>query len=158
MLKTLCGILALVFAVPSLASDCTPRVLSKEALELVKPLMEFRIKQSEEQFTEDGHWKGESRYTPEVNRRFYAILENRSKAGDEAAAYLLNVYMGSAPGEELVCEMINRGKKMLPLIKSYSECIPLIGLEPYPKSVKGSGVLPGYAIDGIREGGKCEFN
>jgi len=139
----------------SLPADCVPPQLSSDALQLVKPLMELRIKQNEEQFTEDGRWKGESQYTPAVEKRFYAILENRTKAGDEAMAYLLNVYMGEHPGEELVCEAINRGKQILPLIKAYSECIPMVGVEPLPKFVKGSGVLPGYAIEGIMKAEKC---
>jgi hypothetical protein len=66
----------------SLAADCVPPQLSSDALQLVRPLMELRIKQNEEQFTEDGRWKGESQYTLAVEKRFYAILENRTKSGD----------------------------------------------------------------------------
>ena len=151
-------IVGLFITFPSLAADCEPPKLSKDALQLVKPLMELRIKQNKEQFTEDGRWKGESQYTPEVERRFYALLENRTKAGDEAVAYLLNVYMGEHPGEELVCEVVNRGKRMLPLIKSFSKCMPVVGVEPLPKFVQGSGFLPKYAIAGITKGERCEFN
>jgi hypothetical protein len=115
------------------ANDCKPTKLSDEAMKLIKPLMELRIKQNKEQFTEDGRWRGESQYTPEVEKRFCSILKNRSKAGDEVVAYLLNVYMGEHQGEELVCEVMNRGRRMLPLIEEYKRCIPLIGLEPLPK-------------------------
>ena len=151
------SLVVLAFSATSMAADCIPPKPSAEALQLIKPLMELRIKQNEEQFTEDGRWKGESQYTTEVQKRFYAILENQTKAGDESIAYLLNVYMGEHPGEELVCETINRGKRMLPLIIAFKECTPIIGVEPLPKFVKGSGVLPGYAIEGINKGDKCKY-
>lgn len=117
--------------------------------------MELRVKQNKDQFTEDGRWRGESQYTPEVEKRFYSILENRSHAGDEAVAYLLMVYMGEHLGEELVCEVINRGKRMLTLIREYKRCTPRIGIEPLPKFVQGSGYLPQYAEEGILKGEKC---
>jgi hypothetical protein len=148
-------IICMLLASTASAGDCKPSTLSDKAMKLIKPLMELRVKQNKEQFTDDGHWRGESQYTPEVEKRFYSILKNRSKAGDEAVAYLLNVYMGEHPGEELVCEVINRGNRMLPLIRDYKRCIPLIGLEPLPKFVRGSGYLPQYAEEGILKGEKC---
>lgn len=150
------GIFTLILSVPCMAADCIPQKLSKDSLKLVRPLMALRIKQNHEQFTKDGHWKGESKYTPEVEKQFNAILDNTSRAGDEAVAYLLNVYMGEYQGEELVCEAINRGKRMIPLIKSYSKCIPRIGVEPLPKYVKGSDLLYRYALVGINKGEKCQ--
>lgn len=113
--------------------------MSGKALNLVKPLIESRIKG----------------YNTDVDWHFHSILKNRSTAGDEAVAYLLNVYLGEHPGEELVCEAINRGKRMLSLIREYKRCTPLIGIEPLPDSVQGSGVLPRYAEEGILKGEKC---
>ncbi len=140
----------------AIADDCKPAKFSDKAMKLIKPLMQLRVKQNKEQFTEDGRWRGESQYTPDVEKRFYSILKNRSKAGDEAVAYLLNVYMGEHPGEELVCEVINRGKRMLSLIREYKRCIPLIGIEPLPKFVRGSGYLSQYAEERILKGDKCK--
>jgi hypothetical protein len=155
-MKTIAAILICIFAVTTVhADDCKPTSLSNEALKLIRPLMELRVKQHKDQFTEDGRWRGESKYTPEVEKRFYSILGNRSHAGDEAVAYLLNVYMGEHPGEELVCEVINRGKRMLTLIREYKRCTPLIGIEPLPKFVRGSGYLQQYAEEGILKGEKC---
>jgi hypothetical protein len=118
--------------------------------------MELRIKQNEDQFTEDGRWKGESPHTPEIEKLFERLLNNRTNVGDEALAYLLNVYMGEHSGEELVCEVTNRGKRMLPLIENYAKCIPLTGLEPLPKFVRGSGSLSDMAKKGVLSGKKCE--
>jgi hypothetical protein len=117
--------------------------------------MELRIKQSKDEFTDEGRWKGESSVSPEVERQFSALLRNRSRAGDQAVAYLLTVYMGEHSGEELVCEVIHRGPHMVRLVRSYQRCQPLTGLEPLPKSVRGSGVLPRYALEGLAAGKPC---
>src|SRR6185312_6520267 len=125
----------LIFAAPGVAAACP--LLSPAALKMLKPLMALRNKQASDQFTQDGHWRGESPVTPEVEKRFYAVLANHSPAGDQALAYLLTVYMGEHPGEEMVCEAINRGKRLLPLIQSYSKCQPSVGAEPLHKFVQG---------------------
>jgi hypothetical protein len=119
--------------------------------------MELRIKQSRDQFTDDGRWKGESPHTAEVDRQFVALLRTRSRAGDQALAYLLTVYMGEHHGEELVCEVINRGSRMVPLIRSYRECQPLTGWEPLPRFVRGSGALAQFALDGLARGEPCVY-
>jgi len=150
--------LCILIPLVALADDCKPPLLSDEALRLVKPLLEVRIKESKEQFTEGGSWLGESQYTPEVGKRFYSVLQDRSSAGDEAVAYLLNVYMGEHLSEATVCEALNRGTRILPLIREYRRCSPLIGLEPLPRFVQGSGVLPGYAEEGILKGRKCRYD
>jgi hypothetical protein len=88
------------------ADDCNPPPLSRQAYRIVRPFMELRSKQVREQYTEDGLWRGESRYTPEVDKMFQAILRDRSDAGDEAAGYLLNIYMGIDDSERLVCNAV----------------------------------------------------
>jgi hypothetical protein len=140
------------------AEGCRPPLLSKGALKLVKRLIEYRIKEDTTEFNEDGGYGDQDLYAREVEKRFTAIMENRSKAGDEALAYLLNIYMGEGPDEDMVCEAINRGKRMLPLIREYRKCIPLIGLEPLPGPVRGSGSLPALAEEGILKGEKCNLD
>jgi hypothetical protein len=93
-----------------------------------------------------------------VERRLYSILADRSPSGDQALVYLLTVYMGEHPGEELVCEAANRGKRLIPLIRSYSKCQPLVGAEPLHKFVQGSGVLPVDAIQAIESGSRCSWD
>jgi hypothetical protein len=156
MLRLITYILfATSLSVQAFASECVPKPLPQRALALIKPLMVLRTQQAKDNFTDDGRWITESPVTPKVEKRFEALLANRSAAGDEALAYLLNVYMGEHPGEELVCEVINRGKRMVPLIRAYHECTPLIGLEPLHKFVRGSGYLPNMALDSIKSGNGC---
>jgi hypothetical protein len=152
----LLSFLLMSFVSICIAAECTPPKMSIKAKEILKPLMELRNRQAKEQFTDDGRWRGESAVSPQVEERFYAILNNKSRAGDEAIAYLLTVYMGEHPGEELVCESINRGRRMLPLVKAYHRCQPTIGVEPLHKFVQGSGVLPPEVIEAISKGRKCE--
>jgi hypothetical protein len=140
----------------AVAVDCHPKLLPPRALELVRPLLELRTQQANDEFTTDGHWIAESSVTPLVEKRFEALLANRSPVGDEVLAYLLNVYMGEHAGEELVCEITNRGKRMVPLIKKYQQCTPLTGLEPLHKFVRGSGSLPGMALHSIASGQSCQ--
>lgn len=130
--------------------------LSGEAIAVLKPLMQLRNRQVADEFTPDGRWIGASPVAGEVEERFYSILGDRSSAGDEALVYLLTVYMGEHPGSELVCEAANRGKRLLPLIRSYRECQPTVGAEPLHKYVQGSGVLTEDAIQAIESGAHCD--
>ena len=146
----------LLAAAPVMAKDCEPQLLRPATLSLLKPLLELRTKQVSDSFDSEGRWRGESPVRDAVERQFDRLLKNRTKAGDESVAYLLNVYMGEHPSEDLVCEVIKRGRRMLPLVKAYASCMPLTGLEPLHKELKGSGVLPGMAIEGIVRKEKCE--
>jgi hypothetical protein len=130
--------------------------MSSEAISVLKPLMNLRNRQAADQFTPDGRWIGESPVTGDVEERFHSVLEDRSPAGDEALVYLLTVYMGEHPGSELVCEAANRGKHLLPLIRSYRICQPTVGAEPLHKFVQGSGVLTANAIEAIESGAQCD--
>src|SRR5690348_8436323 len=144
----------LVLAAPGLRAACP--ALSPGAITILKPLMVLRNKQAADQFTPDGRWRGESPVTPEVEKRFYAVLANHSPAGDQALAYLLTVYMGEHPGEQMVCEATNRGERLLPLILSFSKCQPLVGAEPLHKFVQGNGATVTYALQGIKSGARCD--
>jgi len=117
----------------SFAGECTPVKLSSETLNILKPLIALRIKEHIENFTPDGRWKGESQYRIELNKKFYETLKNKTSAGNEAVAYLLNLYMGSHPDEKSVCKTLNRGKHTLHHINKYKKCIPLIVHQPLPK-------------------------
>ena len=150
-------LLAFIFSGQAKATECQPKPLSVEALALVKPLMQLRIQQAKDNFTEDGHWIAESPVAPEVEKIFEALLSDRTSAGDEALTYLLTVYMGEGPGEELVCEVVNRGARMVPLISEFQKCAPLVGLEPLHKFVRGYGSLPGMALKGISSGKGCHY-
>ena len=137
------------------STDCRRPVLSNKTISVLKPLMTLRNQQASDEFYADGRWRGESPVSNEVERRFNQILSDHSKSGDEAIAYLLTVYMGEAPGEELVCEATNRGRKILPLIRRYSKCQPLVGAEPLNQYVGRPSTLPAQVIRAIEAGQKC---
>jgi hypothetical protein len=143
------------FSLSSFATDCMPVELSKDAKAILVPLMTLRNQQATEQFFDDGSWRGESSVSPEVEARFNAVLANRSKAGNEALAYLSTVYMGEHSGEELVCEAVNRGKRVQRLVKAYHHCQPVIGVEPLHPFVRGSGALAPKVIEAIRKRRTC---
>jgi len=151
------AILLLAASTVASSAGCEPKLLRAEALGLVRPLIELKIKDMKESVFPDGRWKGKSPHAAEVERRFEALLENRTKAGDEALAFLLNVYLGEGPGQDLVCEVSSRGRRMLVLVESYAKCVPLTGLEPLPESVRGSGALPKYARENLAKGRKCDY-
>ena len=147
-------IISLLVLGPAASAACP--TLSPKAVAALKPLMTLRNRQAADHFTSDGRWRAESPVTPEVERRFYRVLADRSPAGDQALAYLLTVYMGEHPGGELVCEAANRGKRLLPLIQSYNKCRPSVGAEPLHKFVQGNGVLFVDALQSIKSGVKCD--
>lgn len=119
-MKTLLVLSLLLLANIGLAAEnCSAPPMSDKAKAMLHPLMQLRNRQATEQFFDDGRWRGESSVSQEVEDRVYRILGDRSKPGDEAVAYLLTVYMGEHPGEELVCEAASRGKRMLSVIRSY---------------------------------------
>jgi hypothetical protein len=151
------SILVLVASQITAAGPCKPKVLRPEVLEKIKPLLELRIKQDQDQLTFDGYWKGESPHTPRVEKRFEEILSDRSNAGDEAVAYLLFVYMGDHPAEEMECELIERGQRMLPIIDRYDACLPLTGLEPLPPHLHGPEGPHTWIKKRILGGQKCEW-
>jgi len=83
------------------------------------------------------------------------ILNDKTRDGDQAVAYFLNLYTGEHSGGELLCNAINRGKRMLPLIESYTRCLPITGLEPLSDDLDGSGFLPRHAKKAIENGERC---
>ncbi len=155
-LSTLIAITGIFLSVNGWAEDCIPEMLPTDVLAIVKPYLQELTLATKEEYNDTGVFRGSSPHREKAYQMFRSILKNRTSAGDKALAYLLNIYTGEHPGEELVCEVINRGRHILPLVKKYSECIPLTGLEPLHEFIQGSGVLPGYAIEGINKGKGCQ--
>ena len=159
MIRTLSLIITIAgifLSVNGWAGDCIPEMLPPDALAIIKPYVQELTLATKEEYTDNGAFKGSSPHREKAYQMFCSILKNRTPEGDKAVAYLLNIYVGEHSGEELVCEVINRGRRILPLVKKYSECIPLTGLEPLHEFIQGSGVLPGYAIEGINKGERCQ--
>jgi hypothetical protein len=159
-----CVVLSAVFSASAAGNEkCKPQLLRPEVLSLVRPILENYITEYKLSYGEDskGNFFDKNKekieiYQTKLDKSLDALISNESAEADEALAYLLNVYIGEGPDEMLVCEVINRGKRMLPLVLRYRDCTPLTGLEPLPDFLEGSHMLPKYAIEGINEGKKCE--
>ena len=82
------------------------------------------------------------------------VLEDRSRLGDEALAVLLGFYLGEHSGEDISCELIARGAKVLPFLRKYrSAQITLPGLPTAPLR-RGRSQYHGV-IERIRAGEAC---
>jgi hypothetical protein len=101
-------------------------------IELVTPYLEARLSSNDNMYVyePDGTPIGLSEGAKLTEKLFYDLLRDRSPAGDEAIAYLLFIYVGEHTGGELVCETVNRGQRMVPIIEQYMESLPASGLEP----------------------------
>lgn len=135
-----------------------PVQLSSRAVSMLKPLMVLRNQQMTDEFTPDGRWRGESPVAPEIERRFYEILADRSLAGDEAVAYLVTVYMGEHFMEEVDCEATNRGRRILPMLEAFRRDKPRVGAEPLNKFVQGQPYFGEDVVKAIKLGQKCEWD
>jgi hypothetical protein len=156
MMRFFCaGLFALLAALAPGVEAGPPKQLSAPAVAVLKPLMKLRNRQVSDQFTADGRWRGESRVTPEVERRIYRVLRNRTPAGDEAVAYLVTVYMGEHFGEEIDCEATNRGKRVLPLVQAFRLHKPDIGVQLSP-IVRGEPYFGQDVVASIKKGERCE--
>jgi len=141
---------------PDGSEHASPGGLSTEALALLRPYLKELIAASNAEFDDRGVFLGASPHRRTADRLFDELLGSESRPGDEAIAYLLFIYTGEHPGEELICEAARRGKVMVPLIEQFSARLPKTGLEPYPKFVLGSGTLAPEALSRIASGERCE--
>lgn len=128
-----------------------------EASELVRPyLVEYRAAiENEFVYDADGNFVGPTPHWRETERLLDELLKNESSDADQAVAYLLFLYTGEHSGSQIVCEASRRGERMLQIIEAYQKALPKTGLEPYPKAMKGSGVLTTEALRLIRGGKTC---
>ena len=85
----------------------------------------------------------------DIEEKLDTVFDDKSKAGTEAIAYLLNFYLGEGAGTLLVINGIRRGTSMQAPLEAFEKCLPLSGMEPLPTQLKGSGVLPNLVFDGF---------
>ena len=111
-------------------------------------------------YDSEGRGLGLSEAAKMAEMLFYKLLENRSIAGDKALGYLLFIYVGSHPGGEAVCESVNRGEKMIPIIESYMDSLPKSGLEPNLKKIQTNDptYLARLALKRIKNGESCQYH
>lgn len=124
------------------AAECNPAPISRAAVRLIRPLVALQLKGMRQGFIPAGLSSG-----------LDALLTNRSRAGDEALAYALTVYMGEHFGEQAVCEALDRGKRMVPLLQAYAKCRPDLGLQ-LPPEMTSVSLVP-EVLGQARRGEKC---
>lgn len=127
-----------------------------DGVTLLRPYLQELIAATNEEFNAEGVFLRSSPHRARAEELFDTLLRNETPAGDRALAYLLFVYNGEHPGEELVCEVARRGKRMISLIDEYSSKLPITGMEPFPKFIQGSGALPPMAKEMIGRGETCD--
>ncbi len=116
-------------------TPCKHRAPSRKATEFLKPLLSARIAAHEE--ATDPHREASDNWprADEYETAFYAFLEARGPASDEAVAALLGIYVGEHMGEELMCEAFQRGARIVPYLKRFRACEPLTALGPIPPAL-----------------------
>jgi len=72
-----------------------------------------------------------------------SVLEDRSRVGDEALAVLLGFYLGEHSGEDISCELVARGSRVLPFLRKYRSAhirltgVPSTSLRPEQSQYNG---------------------
>jgi hypothetical protein len=99
--------------------------------------------------------QGETTATREaLDSALAAVLDDDSAAGDEALAVLLGFYVGEHSGEDISCELISRGSRVLAYLQKYDASramIPILS-GPMPDRVSTE-----YSVlaKRIRSGERC---
>jgi len=133
-----------------------PRHQQSDFVALLRPYLSELIAATKSEFDTNGVFLGTSPHRERADSLFDRVLATPPPVGDRAVAYLLFIYVGEHPGEELVCEAARRGKRMVPIIETFSKQLPRTGLEPYPRFIRGSGALPSEALRLIKAGQTCD--
>lgn len=83
------------------------------------------------------------------------VFEKNTRASDEALAVLIQFYVGEHSGEDLFCELVHRGKRVLPLMKKYHHrTIVVPGVDM--SRAEPLDALYDEIVDEIRRGEHCE--
>jgi hypothetical protein len=112
------------------ASPAPPPRLSASAAALLRPVISEYLAHAEE-FDTSGRSLGlESPHRAVFEERCERLLATKGHAADEAIAALMCFYVGEHWGEELMCETLRRGKRMVPYLRRFLHEVPVTGLEP----------------------------
>ena len=83
------------------------------------------------------------------------IFRQNNRASDEALAVLVEFYVGEHSGEDIFCELVHRGKRVLPLLAKYhGRRITVPGVE-MSRTQPNDTLYAGVQKE-IREGRSCE--
>ena len=137
---------------------CKPSRLSGQAAALVRPILKSRVAAYRDVRDANGQVVIQPGAAEDFMNGLYRLFDDHSRAADEALAVLVRYYVGEDPGEDLWCEIVHRGKEMLPYLAKYHGCMPTTGAEPIPKSLLDIPDQYPELIDVIGHGENCERN
>jgi hypothetical protein len=121
--------------------------LSKEVNDLVRPVVDafFLVLKRDDM-------KNESN----LQEKLTPILDTKNATTDEALSVLLGIYLGEGSGEEIECELVNRGKAILPLLRKYTNAQVAISGVDTSKLHPSNGLYTSVEKR-IRNGERCEW-
>jgi hypothetical protein len=140
------------------ATSCQAPQLSPKAAALLRPVLSEYLAAHAEEFDAAGRFVRESPHTKVFEQRFERLLATSGPSADEAIAALMAFYVGEHSAEELLCEAINRGKRIQPHLKRFLHCPPTTGLEPIADFFTNIPNLRAEALQRIEAGeGPCAY-
>ena len=151
--------ITLLLVIDASAAAAKPPRLSPEAAVVVRQVLSEFLAAHAQEYDAQGRYLGESAHSRVFEERLGALLARKGPAADEAIAALLCFYLGEGPGEELLCQALKRGKRMVPHLQRFLRNPPVIGLEPIAPFFTSSPNMREQALKRIAagdSGGECE--
>jgi hypothetical protein len=151
--------ITLLLVTDASAAAAKPPRLSPEAAVVVRQVLSEFLAAHAQEYDAQGRYLGESAHSRVFEERLGALLARKDPAADEGIAALLCFYVGEGPGEELLCQVLKRGKRMVPYLQRFLRNPPLTGLEPIAPSFTNIPNMREQALKRIAagdSGGECE--
>lgn len=91
---------------------------SPEVLRILRPMVEDRIR-ARADVSDSAGWVRESPFTKAYLASLDTIMTRRDPLGDEAVVAARRIYFGEHAAHTLDCEIMDRGPRMLPLVRRF---------------------------------------
>ena len=146
-----------VMSVPPAAMPVSIAAPSAAALTLLRPLVDDRIRSHAEEFDADGRWIEESPYSRLYLARLDTLLERRDALGDEALAAAWRIYLGEHSAGEIKCEILARGSRMLPLVRSFGPQLATTWIPELTPRLALDTTFTADVVRSLTSGSTCDF-
>jgi hypothetical protein len=108
---------------PADSGACTAQV-SPGADSLLAPLLREEQLGYAADLDTTGALAADSVHAQLADTLFYRLLAHQSRAADEAVAALSRIYVGDREGDEVSCELQERGQRVLAHLRRFVRCVP----------------------------------
>jgi len=161
----------ILFGSSTAFTECSHIYLQGKVKNILIPILKERILEYKMNYDSTGEYipiDYDSKDTNLINSRrnmkldslFGNTLETRNKYTNEIMAILLGIYFGEHPLEEIECEIVNRGSKMIPYLLKYKDkCISKVNEITIPDNIILKEDIQRHydeCIKEIKEKQKCE--